>query len=156
MSRKIAFIHALAGYVPASFHGTGWKSVSAAPADTTINNGKIFATVNTLLTTAPCRAPRVLTSANTQTRRVSMRKRGHGSFARGLGQIESPANQNSGETPKRGARIKIRSACLRELGCHLGETGHDDAHCGASDQDRDGAAFAKVASHRGGHSKDAA
>src|SRR5580692_3354618 len=82
-SRTNAFIHAVGGMVAAAPHGAGWRSVSAAPADTTISNGRIFATVNTLLTAVPCRAPRALMSASTPTNNVRIANRGHGAFAAG-------------------------------------------------------------------------
>jgi hypothetical protein len=83
INSTIAFIHALAGRGTAAPQGAGWMIVTAAPASTTISKGRIFATVNRLLTAVPWRAPRALISASNPTSNVRIRKRGHGSLAAG-------------------------------------------------------------------------
>ena len=83
ISSTIAFIHPLADIGPAGPQGAGCMIVTAASAEITISKGRIFASVNTLLTTVPCRAPRALISASTPTSNVRIVKRGHVPFAPG-------------------------------------------------------------------------
>ncbi len=82
-SRTIAFSHTLPAIGPSEAIGAGWNIVTAAPARITISSGKIFATVNMLLTRVPCRTPSMLISASKSNQHGQDQKTMPGSLAPG-------------------------------------------------------------------------
>lgn len=73
-----------------------------------------------------------------------------------LGEVEHPADENSGEAAEGGAGVEIGAPGIGELRGYLGVAGHNHAHGGSGEEDGGDAALAEKGGYGGGEAEDAA